>query len=233
MSPSGIGFRPFSIPSALLVSLLLLSPACSTPDSTGLQETEPLEKQVQALTEQTRANEAQIQRLSQELQALQATLASLDNQIWARQSTMAKNLAEVRSDLLPSLTGQVESLAHTLQAVRDKLDENDSEKLRLQLDAIQATLARDQKERAGNETFAAFARQGMAVQLERTQTQLAQLQATVATLASRLDQAQAEQRQAFSAETAWLGALAGQLERYRQALSGKRSGPRSSTPPAP
>ena len=48
MSPSGIGFRPFSIPSALLVSLFLLSPACSTPDSTGLQETEPLEKQVQA-----------------------------------------------------------------------------------------------------------------------------------------------------------------------------------------
>lgn len=214
MSPSGRRFRPFSIPSALLVSLFLLHLACSTPDPTGLQETEPLEKQVQALTEQTRANEAQIQRLSQELQALQATLASLDNQIWARQSAMAKNLTEVRTDLLPTLTGQVESLSHHLQAIRNKLDE------------IEGTLARDQKERMGNETFATFTRQGTAVQL-------AQLQATVATLAARLDQAQAEQRQAFSAETAWLGALAGQLERYRQALSGKRSGPRPSTPPAP
>jgi DNA repair exonuclease SbcCD ATPase subunit len=183
------------------------------------------------LTDQARANEALIQKLSQDLQTLQATVTSLDNQIWARQSALAKNLTEVQNDLLPVLTGQVESLSHGFQAAREKLDE--IERLRLQLDKLEGTLARDQKERMGNETFASFARQGMAVHLERAQTQLAELQTAVASLTAKLDQAQVEQRQASSAEAAWLGALAGQLEQYRQSLSGKRSTPRTSSPPAP
>jgi hypothetical protein len=163
------------------------------------------------LIEQNRAIDAHLQKLSQDLQALQATVASLDDQIWARQSVMAKNLAEVRNDLLPALTGQVESLSHTLQVVID----------------------RDQKEKAGNETFATFARQGMAVQLERTHAQLTQLQATVGALAAKLDQTQIDQQQAFAAEAAWIGALAVQLERYRRSSGVKRSAPRPPAPPAP
>jgi hypothetical protein len=163
------------------------------------------------LIEQNRAMDAHLQKLSQDLQTLQATVSSLDSQIWTRQSAVAKTLAEVRNDLIPALTGQVESLSHTLQVAID----------------------RDQKERAGNETFAGLARQGMAVQLERTQAQLTQLQATVAALAARLDQTQIDQQQASAAEAAWIGALAGQLERYRRSPGVKRSAPRPSTPPAP
>ncbi len=214
-------FHPFVLPSALPGSLLLLSVACSTPPSPEPPKDEGLERQVRVLTEQTRANDAQIRKLSQELQALQAALSSLDNQIWARQSALAKNLTEVRSDLLPSLTGQVESLSHQLKTVHEQLDD------------LQSTLTRDRTERTGNETFETFTRQGMAVQLERTQAQLAQLQAATAALAARLDQAQIEQQQAFSAEAAWLGALAGQLERYRLGLSGKRPAPRPPAQPAP
>jgi multidrug resistance efflux pump len=196
---------------ALVASLLWLGAACSADPSPVPPATDGLERQVQTLIEQNRAMDAHLQKLSQDLRALQATVGSLDGQIWARQSAMAKNLAEVRNDLIPTLTGQVESLSHTLQVAID----------------------RDQKERAGNETFAALARQGMAVQLERTQAQLTQLQATVTALAARLDQTQIDQQQAFAAEAAWIGALAGQIERYRRSSSIKRSTPRPSTPPVP
>ncbi|MBM4122595.1 MAG: hypothetical protein FJ249_08385 [Nitrospira sp.] len=211
MSRSHPGFRAASLPPTLAASLLWLAAACSASPSPVPPTTDGLEQQVRALIEQNRAIDAHLQKLSQDLQALQTTVASLDDQIWARQSVMAKNLAEVRNDLLPTLTGQVESLSHTLQVVID----------------------RDQKEKAGNETFATFVRQGMAVQLERTHAQLTQLQATVAALAAKLDQTQIDQQQAFAAETAWIGALAGQLERYRRSPGVKRSAPRPPAPSAP
>lgn len=211
MSLSRLEFRAAPLPLALVASLLWLGAACSADPSPVPPATDGLERQVQTLIEQNRAMDAHLQKLSQDLRALQATVGSLDGQIWARQSAMAKNLAEVRNDLIPTLTGQVESLSHTLQVAID----------------------RDQKERAGNETFAALARQGMAVQLERTQAQLTQLQATVTALAARLDQTQIDQQQAFAAEAAWIGALAGQIERYRRSSSIKRSTPRPSTPPVP
>jgi multidrug resistance efflux pump len=192
-----------------MASLLWLGTACSADPSPVPPTTDGLERQVQTLIEQNRAMDAHLQKLSRDLQTLQSTVSSLDSQIWDRQSAMAKNLAEVRNDLIPTLTGQVESLSHTLQVAID----------------------RDQKERAGNETFAALARQGMAVQLERTQAQLTQLQATVTALAARLDQTQIDQQQAFAAEAAWIGALADQLERYRRSPGIKRSAPRPSTPP--
>jgi len=211
VSLSRLEFRAAPLPLALVASLLWLGAACSADPSPVPPATDGLERQVQTLIEQNRAMDAHLQKLSQDLRALQATVGSLDGQIWARQSAMAKNLAEVRNDLIPTLTGQVESLSHTLQVAID----------------------RDQKERAGNETFAALARQGMAVQLERTQAQLTQLQATVTALAARLDQTQIDQQQAFAAEAAWIGALAGQIERYRRSSSIKRSTPRPSTPPVP
>lgn len=161
-----------------------------------------LEERVELLTEETLALENRTQRLPQDLESLGRKVKPLEKNIWARQASLAGNVTELKEETLPRLTGQIEHLTQSVLMVQRQVDE-------LQTDVVQ-------RKQVKGQVVTEPGSGDVAQQLERLREEVLLLQHTTTGLKYLLDQAQADQDQSFASSTAWLSALATQLERYRE-----------------
>jgi uncharacterized protein YoxC len=187
----------------LITVVLLIGPlGCSF--SSVSQRVATLEERVELLTEETLALENRTQTLPHDLETLGRKVKPLEKNIWARQASLAGNVTELKEQTLPQLTGQIEQLAQSIRMVQRQVDE-------LQSDVVQ-----HKQQQAKGQIVTAPASSDVAQQLERLRDEVLLLQHTTNGLKYLLDQAQADQDQSFASSTAWLSALAAQLERYRE-----------------
>jgi len=188
---------------SLVVMFFLISAVgCSV--SSVSQRVAMLEERVELLTEETLALENRTQTLPQDLETLGSKVKPLEKNIWARQASLAGHVTELKEETLPHLTGQIERLAQSIRMVQRQVDE-------LQTDAV-----KQGHQRAQGQIPTAAVSGDVAQQLERLRDEVVLLQHTTNGLKYLLDQAQAEQEQSFASSTAWLSAIAAQLERYRE-----------------
>ena len=162
-----------------------------------------LEERVELLTEETLALENRTQTLPQDLESLGRKVKPLEKNIWARQASLAGNVTELKEETLPRLTGQIEQLTQSILMVQRQVDE-------LQTDVVQ------RKQQVKGQVAKEPGSGDAAQQLERLREEVLLLQHTTTGLKYLLDQVQADQEQSFASSTAWLSALATQLERYRE-----------------
>ena len=182
---------------------ILISPlGCSF--SSVSQRVAALEERVDLLTEETLALENRTQTLPQDLENLGRTVKPLEVNIWARQASLAGNVTELKEEALPRLTGQIEHLTQSILMVQRQVDE------------LQTDVVRRKQQQAKGQVVTEPASSDVAQQLERLRDEVLLLQHTTTGLKYLLDQAQADQEQSFASSTAWLSALATQLERYRE-----------------
>jgi uncharacterized protein YoxC len=186
----------------LAVAMLVSPLGCSV--SSLSQRVAMLEERVELLTEETLALENRTQTLPQDLESLGRKVKPLEKNIWARQASLAGNVTELKEETLPRLTGQIEQLTQSILMVQRQVDE-------LQTDVVQR-----KQQQAKGPAVTAPASNDVAQQLERLRDEVLLLQHTTAGLKYLLDHAQADQEQSFASSTAWLSALAAQLERHRE-----------------
>ena len=126
----------------------------------------------------------------------------LDRELWSRQAKVAADLAVVRDEGLARFTQELERVGDAVELLGQQVDH--------------LAAARLSQSEVKPEPRAGGVPADLDAQLGELKDDVTLLKYTTAGSKTLLDQTQAEAMQAFASETAWLSALATQLERYCQ-----------------
>jgi uncharacterized protein YukE len=190
-----------TVPPAMTLALMLtaLNGCALAPSAADRLAT--MEGRLDTLTDETLALENRTHELPQQLDALQATVEKLDRAVWERQSALAKEVGALKTDVIPTLTQELERLTHDLRMVADRVDD-------VGMPPRQIPTA----VRAPAEPPA------WSQQADHFQSRLEFLEQSVRAVQTLIERAERTQQEAFAAETVWLSALAHQVEAYRRLI---------------